>query len=69
MHKLLSILGYQRIKQVNLAERAGISIWRLNRCLNHPSLYKFRKEEQIKIVRALGLPNDIDFKELFGEER
>lgn len=68
MNKILSIMGYRLMRQVTLAERTGISIWRLNRCLKHPSIYKFREEEKRKIVKALSLPEDTDLKKLFGEE-
>ncbi|CAG0943606.1 hypothetical protein ANRL1_01412 [Anaerolineae bacterium] len=68
MNKVLSIMGARLMRQITLAERTGISIWWLNRCLKHPSLYQFRKEEKEKIIRALCLPDDVDRKKLFGED-
>lgn len=68
MNKILSIMGARLMRQVTLAERTGISVWRLNRCLKHPTIYKFRNEEKEKIAKALRLPEDMDLRKLFGEE-
>lgn len=68
MQKLKILMALKDLKQIELSELSGVPVWKINKCLRHPRLFRFKQHEKEAIVRALELPEDISFEEIFTGE-